>query len=65
MVHRGIKGRFRPSEILMYVGDSMGDFPIPAPLSGEAKEKRFESFGLRFFLIPNPVYGRWQGLPPR
>jgi 5'-nucleotidase (lipoprotein e(P4) family) len=39
--------------VLAYVGDTLGDFP-------EADEEAGE-FGERFFIIPNPLYGTWDG----
>jgi 5'-nucleotidase (lipoprotein e(P4) family) len=42
-----------PLTVLAYVGDTLGDFP-------EADEEPGE-FGERFFIIPNPLYGTWDG----
>lgn len=41
-----------PTVVLAYLGDSMGDFPESEEESGE--------FGVRFFILPNPLYGTWE-----
>lgn len=45
--------------VVAFVGDAMGDFPAadePVAAGGPAGD---EAFGTRFFLLPNPMYGRW------
>jgi len=42
-----------PVPVVLYVGDAMGDFP-------EADEEP-GAFGERFFILPNPMYGAWEG----
>lgn len=41
-----------PVPAVLYVGDAMGDFP-------EADEEP-GAFGVRFFILPNPMYGAWE-----
>lgn len=41
-----------PTAVLAYVGDAMGDFPAADEEAGE--------FGVRFFILPNPLYGDWE-----
>ena len=41
-----------PTPVLAYLGDSMGDFPGPDEDPGE--------FGVRYFILPNPLYGTWE-----
>ena len=36
-------------EVVVYLGDQIGDFPSQQPTK----------FGDRFFLFPNPTYGKW------
>jgi len=46
------KGRMKktgPLRVIAYFGDAMGDFP-------DEKEKRL---GEKFFILPNPMYGKW------
>lgn len=56
-----------PLEVIAWVGDNIGDFPggsqalADAPLgAGE-----FADFGVRFFVLPNPMYGSWERNEPR
>lgn len=46
-----------PVNIVAFVGDQMGDFPT----AGEAFPGAGTDgqFGLSFFLLPNPMYGKW------
>ena len=49
-----------PLEIVAWVGDNILDFP---GLSQKVKEQgapAFADFGVRYFLVPNPMYGSWQ-----
>lgn len=41
-----------PVPALAYLGDAMGDFPDADEEPG--------AFGVRFFLLPNPMYGGWE-----
>jgi 5'-nucleotidase (lipoprotein e(P4) family) len=41
-----------PAQIVVYVGDALGDFPDTDEEPG--------AFGVRFFLLPNPMYGAWE-----
>jgi 5'-nucleotidase (lipoprotein e(P4) family) len=49
-----------PVRVVAYIGDQMGDFPgageEEGPVTGPPDD---EAFGVRFFLLPNPMYGRW------
>ncbi|MEO8431225.1 MAG: HAD family acid phosphatase [Acidobacteriota bacterium] len=51
-----------PARVVAWVGDQMGDFPAAAePYADRKEEKWDEEFGRRFFLLPNPMYGRpWE-----
>ena len=49
-----------PMAIVAIVGDNIMDVP---PLSQKTKEQgapAFTEFGVRYFLVPNPMYGSWQ-----
>lgn len=48
-----------PVEILMWVGDNIGDFP-DVDQSVRHREGELSEFGDRFFALPNPMYGSWQ-----
>ena len=44
-------------QIVAFVGDQMTDFPQPGePFAGAGTDKEF---GNSFFLLPQPMYGRW------
>ena len=49
-------------EIILWVGDNIGDFP---DLDQEVRfEKgKLKEFGDRFFVLPNPMYGSWDENP--
>jgi 5'-nucleotidase (lipoprotein e(P4) family) len=45
--------------VLAYLGDQMGDFPAAGESDPDAG--RDAAFGVRYFLLPNPMYGTWTG----
>ena len=49
-----------PVELLMWLGDNIGDFP---DLDQEARHRDdpLWEFGDRFIALPNPMYGSWMG----
>ncbi len=49
-----------PLEVLAFVGDNIFDFPRLSQASKAQPEKALADFGVRFFLVPNPMYGSWQ-----
>ncbi len=49
-----------PIEILAYVGDNIMDFPNSTQARRAQGEAGFPEFGVRWFLLPNPMYGSWQ-----
>ncbi len=54
-----------PVEILVWVGDNIGDFPDLDQSARDADEAAFAPFGERYFILPNPVYGSWENNPER
>lgn len=54
---------YGPLEIVLWIGDNIGDFP------GQTQELRFEDpsafapFGEIYFNLPNPMYGSWEDNP--
>lgn len=44
--------------VLAFVGDALGDFPAAGEADPDAGNDA--AFGLRFFLLPNPMYGSWE-----
>ena len=45
--------------VVAFVGDAMGDFPAADEAVAAGGAAGDEAFGTRFFLLPNPMYGRW------
>jgi len=52
-------------EILVWVGDNIQDFPGQSQALRSQPESAFGDFGVRFFALPNPVYGTWEKNAPR
>lgn len=46
-----------PLEVVAFLGDNILDFP---QLSQANAAQQAEQFGVRFFILPNPMYGSWQ-----
>lgn len=49
--------------IVVFVGDALGDFPAAG--EGDADAGNDAAFGVRYFLLPNPMYGTWERRPTR
>lgn len=49
-----------PLEIVAFVGDNILDFPRLAQSIKGQGAAAFSEFGVRYFLVPNPMYGSWQ-----
>jgi 5'-nucleotidase (lipoprotein e(P4) family) len=49
-----------PVEVIAFVGDNILDFPALAQSVRARGAAGFTDFGVRFFLVPNPMYGSWQ-----
>ncbi len=47
-------------EVLAFVGDNILDFPGLSQKIKTAAEEAYAEFGVRFFILPNPMYGSWQ-----
>ncbi len=50
-----------PLEVLLWIGDNIGDFPDLEQALRDAPEDAFRLFGQRYFVLPNPMYGSWMG----
>jgi 5'-nucleotidase (lipoprotein e(P4) family) len=48
-----------PLPIVMYIGDSIADFPGGSQQLRDEPDSAFDDFGTRFVVLPNPVYGSW------
>ena len=49
-----------PVEIVAFVGDNILDFPRLSQGIRTEGAAAFREFGVRFFMLPNPMYGSWQ-----
>jgi 5'-nucleotidase (lipoprotein e(P4) family) len=52
-----------PLEVLVWVGDNIEDFPGGTQALRGADAAALADFGRRFFVLPNPMYGSWEGNP--
>lgn len=50
-----------PLTIVMWLGDNITDFPGLDQSLRDAGEEAFADFGVRYFVLPNPLYGSWEG----
>ncbi|HEX6323102.1 MAG TPA: HAD family acid phosphatase [Vicinamibacterales bacterium] len=53
-------GLAAPVDVVAVVGDNILDFPGLSQAMRAGGEAAFSEFGVRFFLVPNPMYGSWQ-----
>jgi predicted secreted acid phosphatase len=49
-----------PIEVAVFVGDNIQDFPSLTQAARQQGESAFAEFGVRYFMLPNPMYGGWQ-----
>ena len=49
-----------PVEIVAFIGDNILDFPSTSQAMRAQGEAAFGEFGVRWFMLPNPMYGSWQ-----
>jgi acid phosphatase len=49
-----------PLDVVAFVGDNILDFPGLTQGIRQVGEGTYSEFGVRFFLIPNPMYGSWE-----
>lgn len=54
---------FPALEVVMFVGDNIQDFPGLTQGVRTAPDSAFATFGDRFVLLPNPMYGSWERNP--
>jgi 5'-nucleotidase (lipoprotein e(P4) family) len=47
-----------PVAVLAYVGDQLGDFPQAG--ESDPDSGKDTAFGVRYYLLPNPMYGAWE-----
>jgi 5'-nucleotidase (lipoprotein e(P4) family) len=49
-----------PLDVVAFVGDNILDFPTLSQATRQKGEAAFADFGVRYFMVPNPMYGGWQ-----
>lgn len=49
-----------PLEVVAFIGDNILDFPGLNQKRRQVGEAGFGEFGVRYFMVPNPMYGSWQ-----
>jgi len=49
-----------PLEVVAFVGDNIQDFPGASQSLRDRGPLAFVEFGVRFFVLPNPMYGSWE-----
>jgi 5'-nucleotidase (lipoprotein e(P4) family) len=60
-VRRGsAEGIGTPVEVIAYLGDNIHDFPELSQQTRQMGAGGFREFGVRYFILPNPMYGGWQ-----
>ena len=50
-----------PLDVVAFVGDNIQDFPGLSQEIRKGSDDAFAPFGVRYFLLPNPMYGSWEG----
>lgn len=54
-----------PLDIVLWIGDSIRDFPGGSQELAMAPIAALSALGDRYFIVPNPLYGSWEENPPR
>lgn len=49
-----------PLDIVMWIGDNILDFPGLDQDARTQGASAYDEFGVRFFVLPNPLYGSWE-----
>lgn len=53
-------GLTAPVDVVAFVGDNILDFPSLSQAARKTGDAAFSDFGVRYFILPNPMYGSWQ-----
>jgi 5'-nucleotidase (lipoprotein e(P4) family) len=62
-VIRGEGTGMPPIDVVLWVGDNIGDFPGGSQALKTAPPGALEAVGRRWFVLPNPMYGSWESVP--
>lgn len=52
-----------PLQLVLWLGDNIQDFPDLDQTLRTKPEDAYADFGVRYFVIPNPMYGSWERNP--
>lgn len=52
-----------PVDVVLWIGDNIQDFPDLTQELRHQPAGAFDAFGVRYFVLPNPVYGSWERNP--
>lgn len=52
-----------PLQLVLWLGDNIQDFPGLDQSLRTQPDAAFADFGVRYFVIPNPMYGSWERNP--
>lgn len=47
-------------EVVAFIGDNIQDFPGGSQALRGQDESAFAAYGVRYFILPNPMYGSWE-----
>ena len=50
----------QPLDVVAFVGDNIHDFPGGSQALRAQPDSAFSAFGVRYFILPNPMYGSWE-----
>jgi 5'-nucleotidase (lipoprotein e(P4) family) len=49
-----------PLDVVAFLGDNILDFPNLSQAAAKKADTALEAFGVKYFMLPNPMYGSWQ-----
>jgi 5'-nucleotidase (lipoprotein e(P4) family) len=47
-------------DVVAFLGDNILDFPNLSQTAARKADTALDAFGVRYFILPNPMYGSWQ-----
>jgi 5'-nucleotidase (lipoprotein e(P4) family) len=50
----------QPLTVVAFIGDNILDFPGLSQATRDTAATALADFGVRYFIVPNPMYGSWQ-----
>ncbi|MGH7505336.1 MAG: HAD family acid phosphatase [Longimicrobiales bacterium] len=62
-VAEGTAAGLPPLDVLLWIGDNIQDFPALTQEIRTRGDATYDEFGRMYFILPNPMYGSWEGNP--